>query len=77
MLSIQGTYDGKKLKLFQQVKIRSSKKVIITFLDDIDDEISSEELHYLMEKGGAFEFLNNTDEDIYTCLLYTSPSPRD
>ncbi len=66
MLSLQGTYDGKKLKLFQPIKIHSPKKVIITFLDDVEDELSSKELNLLMEKGGAFEFLNNVEEDIYT-----------
>ena len=66
MLSIQGIYDGKKLKLFQEVKIRSPKKVIITFLDIVEDELSSEELHFLVEKGGAFNFLNSKEEDIYS-----------
>lgn len=66
MLSIQGIYDGKKLKLFQHIEISSPKKVIITFLDNIEDEISSNELHYLVEKGGAFEFLNREEEDIYS-----------
>ena len=66
MLSIQGIYDGKRLKLFQHIEISSPKKVIITFLDNIEDEITSNELHYLVEKGGAFEFLNREEEDIYS-----------
>ncbi len=40
MVSIQGTYDSKKLKLFQPIKIHSPKKVIITFLNNVEDELS-------------------------------------
>ena len=66
MLSVNGTYDGKQLKLAEKIKIRSPMKVIVTFLDAVEDELSSEELHLLMQKGGAFDFLNNKEEDIYT-----------
>ena len=66
MLSVKGVYDGKHLKLAEKIKIRSPKKVIITFLDAIDEELTSEELHALARKGGAFDFLNNKEEDIYT-----------
>jgi len=66
MLSIKGIYDGKQLKLAEKIKIRSPKKVIVTFLDAVEDELSSEELHQLAQKGGAFDFLNNKEEDIYT-----------
>ena len=66
MLSIKGIYDGKQLKLAEKIKIRSPKKVIVTFLDAVEDELSSEELHQFAQKGGAFDFLNNKEEDIYT-----------
>jgi hypothetical protein len=66
MLSIKGIYDGKQLKLAEKIKIRSPKKVIVTFLDAVEDELGSEELHQLAQKGGAFDFLNNKEEDIYT-----------
>src|ERR1700731_695127 len=59
-------YPGKQLKLAENIKIRSPKKVIITFLDAVEDELSSEELHLLIQKGGAFDFLNNKEEDAYT-----------
>ena len=41
------------------------------------EQLDSEEVE---EKTVAEEILDNVDasvEDIYTCLLYTSPSPRD
>jgi len=66
MLSVQGIYDGKKLKLFEQVNIHSPKKVIITFLDTIDEDPNSEELHFLLEKNGSLDFLKSKDEDIYS-----------
>lgn len=66
MLSIKGTYDGKHLKLAEKIKIRSPKRVIITFLEDVEEELSSRELHMLTQKGGAFDFLNNKEEDVYT-----------
>jgi hypothetical protein len=66
MLSIEGTYDGKQLKLAEKIKIRSPKKVIVTFLDAVEDDLSSDELHLLAQKGGAFDFLNNEQEDVYT-----------
>lgn len=66
MLSIQGTFDGKKLKLNRKINLRSEKKVIVTFLDEADDDITSEELQSLAMKGGAFDFLNSKEEDIYS-----------
>ena len=65
MISIRGIYDGKKLRLQRPVKIRSARKVIVTFLDE-DDEITSEELHHLAENGGALKFLSKKEEDIYS-----------
>ena len=66
MLSVTGIYDGKKIRLFERIKIRSPRKVIVTFLDLDDDEMTSEELHFISDKGGAFNFLHAEREDIYT-----------
>ena len=66
MLSVKGIYDGKKLSLFEQVKIKSPRKVIVTFLDTDNDELTSKELHLLADKGGAFDFLDDERENIYT-----------
>jgi len=66
MLSVQGIYDGKVLKVFDKIKINSPRKVIVTFLEEIDDDISSEELHQMAIEGGAFYFLERDEEDIYT-----------
>ena len=66
MLSVKGIYDGQKLRLFERVKIKSPRKVIVTFLDTDSDELTSQELHFLADKGGAFDFLHDEKEDIYT-----------
>jgi hypothetical protein len=41
MLSIRATYDGKKIKLADKLKINTPQEVIITFLED--DEIPEKE----------------------------------
>jgi len=66
MQSFQGIYDGKKLKIFENIKIDSPKKVIITFLEAPTEDITSEELHNIANEGGAFDYLYNKEEDIYT-----------
>jgi len=62
MLSIRAIYDGKKLKLIDKVRVNSPKKVILTFLEDPEDELTYEELHGLAEESGAFDFLEEEPE---------------
>lgn len=66
MISVQGIFDGKKLRLLDNLKVNTPRKVIITFLDKIEDDLTSEELHYLADKGEAFAFLDNQEDDIYS-----------
>ena len=66
MLSVRAIYDGKKLSILEKVEIKSPKQVIITFIDEDDTDITSAELHYLASKGGAFDFLENQAENIYS-----------
>ena len=66
MLSVRGIYDGKKLKLFERVKINTPKKVIVTFLETENNEITSEEIQLIADKGGGFDFLHDEKEDIYS-----------
>lgn len=64
MISVQGVYDGKSLKLFDKIQITSPKKVIITFLDDPTEDITTDEIQYLVQAGGAFDFLAAEEEDL-------------
>ena len=67
MLTVKAIYDGKKLKFVDKVSIKKPTNVLVTFLDDESgSEIANEDLLRLAEKGGAFDFLNDPEEDIYT-----------
>ena len=67
MLTVKAIYDGKKLKLLDKVSVKKPTNVLVTFLDDeSDSEIAHEDLLRFAEKGGAFDFLNDPEEDIYT-----------
>ena len=59
-------YKAIELKLLEKLIIHSPKKVIVTFLDSMEDEITSQEMHLINEKGGAFDFLKSKEEDIYS-----------
>ncbi len=65
MLSVKAIYDGKKLKLLDKVKVTRPHKVIITFLED-DSDINPQVIYSAAEEGGAFDFLKEPEEDIYT-----------
>ena len=42
------------------------KKVVITFFGTSKDEPLHQEIYKIAETGGSFDFLNATDEDIYS-----------
>jgi len=65
MLSVKGIYDGGQIRLLDEVKIKAPQKVIVTFLEETDDEIQKE-IYSTAEKSGSFEFLKEPAEDIYT-----------
>lgn len=66
MLSVKAIYDGKNIKLLEKVEVRKPGKVIVTFLDEEDSDINNNEILYVAEKSGAFDFLNDPEEDIYS-----------
>ncbi len=66
MLSIKAMYDGKEIKLLEKVEMTKPGKVIVTFLDYEDPDINNDGILYVAEKGGAFDFLNDPAEDIYS-----------
>lgn len=66
MLSVKAMYDGKVVKLLEKVEKAKPGKVIVTFLDEEDTDIKNDEILYVAEKGGAFDFLNDPAEDIYS-----------
>lgn len=66
MISVKAIYDGKNIKLLEEVKLNFPRKVIITFLDDEESDFSGKEIMGVAEKGGSFDFLNDPQEDVYT-----------
>jgi hypothetical protein len=66
MLSVRAIYDGKNLRLLENVEVKIPKEVIVTFLDPRDDDPSSGEIQQMVQEGGALDFLNDEREDIYS-----------
>ena len=66
MLSVEAIYDGKNLKFNEQIKVNSPQEVIVTFLDESEEDHHTGSMHGIAMKGGAFTFLESEEEDIYT-----------
>ena len=66
MLSIKGISDGKTLKLLEKVNIVSPKKVIVTFVDDLDD---TEPIREYACQTDCFSFWSEPQEDLYQDYL--------
>ncbi|MCX6583914.1 MAG: hypothetical protein NT166_27375 [Candidatus Aminicenantes bacterium] len=66
MLSVRAIYDGQELKLMEKVSIRRPRQVIITFLDTLESDPPADEMHKMLQEGGALDFLDDEREDIYS-----------
>ena len=66
MLSVNAIYDGKELKLKDKIDIKGPHNVIVTFLDEPEDEMTSTTMHEIAMEGGVFTFLESPEEDVYT-----------
>jgi hypothetical protein len=66
MLSVNAIYDGEKIRLLDEVDLKSPRRVIVTFLDDGVDDLPATELLKLSAASGALDFLNDPAEDVYT-----------
>jgi hypothetical protein len=70
MIAVRAINDGKRVKFLENIPVTQPTKIIVTFLEDEplpgDSEISGPEIRYLAEKGGSFDFLNDSEEDIYS-----------
>jgi hypothetical protein len=56
MLSVKAFYDGKNIKLSENLKEKKPGNVIVTFLDDEEQDINNNEIMLVAEKGGSFDF---------------------
>ena len=66
MLAIKGIYDGKTIRPLEKIKERRKYKVVITFIEALDD---AEELRGFSAQTASFHFWNDTREDIYQDYL--------
>jgi len=70
MVAVRAIYDGRQVKFLENIPVTRPTRIIVTFLEDepllSDSEISGSEIRHLAEKGGAFDFLEDPEEDIYS-----------
>lgn len=64
MTTLQAIFDGTTLQFDHPLSVRKPVKVLVTFLED--DEITAEQLQSLAMSSRSFDFLHNSEEDIYT-----------
>ena len=58
MLSSKGIYDGKTLSLLEVINVHSPKKVIVTFVNNLDD---NEQVR---------QYASQTDSPLGVCCAY-------
>ena len=63
MLSINGIYDGQKIKPLKEIPFKEQKKVVITFLDDaIEDNILNSDIDPIEALRGCAKGSNLTEK---------------
>ena len=66
MLALEGVYDGKHFIVQEKVPFRNSYKVIITFIEEIDEP---SEMREFSAQTDAMDFWHDEREDIYQDYL--------
>lgn len=66
MQTIEGLFDGKTFIPLEKVPVSKKYKVIITFVEEIDE---TEEIRHLSAQTDGFEFWKDEREDIYQDYL--------
>lgn len=66
MLAIPAIYEGGKFFPLEEIPAKGKFKVIITFVESMDDE---EELRNVAAQTDALSFWEHEDEDIYQDFL--------
>jgi hypothetical protein len=62
MLAIQGIYNGSQIVPFEALPLNKKYKIIITFVEEIDE---TEDIRPLLAQNAAFEFWEDEREDLY------------
>lgn len=66
MIAVKGLFDGKRIQFLEKIEINEPQEVIITFLGSFESQELYQDIRTLAETGGAFDFLNNPEDDIYS-----------
>lgn len=72
MFAVRGIFDGKKVKITEPVSEKKRYKVVVTFIEEIQDE----DINYreFASQTDSFDFWDNKAEDIYQD--YLSPNKK-
>ncbi len=62
MLTVKGIYDGKTIKPLEKLPQKKKYKVIITFLEELED---TDDVRDFSSQSNAFKFWEDSSEDIY------------
>ena len=74
MLSVTGIYDGKSIFPTEVIHEQRKYKVIITFVEELDNTESEElSLRNFGVNNASLEFWNDPKEDIYQDYLIQKP----
>ncbi len=66
MLTIKGLYDGNKFVALENFPKNKNSKVIITFIDEINDDA---EIREMTSQTNALKFWEDEREDLYQDYL--------
>ena len=66
MLSISGFYDGKTIKALEKTPKNKKFKVVITFIEEIEDP---SQIRDFSAQTSSFSFWENPKEDLYQDFL--------
>ena len=66
MLAVKAYYDGKNLKLFEKLPKNKKYKVLITFIEEVENE---DELRAFSSQTSSFKFWEDAREDLYQDYL--------
>jgi hypothetical protein len=68
MLSVKGIFHGNNVEFKQKLNLDKRYNVIVTFIDECDNEIN-EEIRNFGENNSGFEFWMEEREDLYQDYL--------
>ena len=67
MLSVNGIYDGKSVRITDRITEKRKYKVVITFIEELPDD----DIRDFSSQISALEFWEDSKEDIYQDYLVT------